>query len=101
VLLPSILLGAGAGATFAPVTAVFMHQAPAEHIGAAASLNQGLQQLGGGMGLAVLTSVLSATGGLEDGLETTLLATAAFPLAGLLLFGLWARRIPAPDTTPA
>jgi EmrB/QacA subfamily drug resistance transporter len=28
VLLPSILLGAGAGATFAPVTTVFMHQAP-------------------------------------------------------------------------
>ncbi|MDG9723272.1 MFS transporter [Streptomyces sp. DH41] len=101
VLLPSILLGAGAGATFAPVTAVIMHQAPAEHIGAAASLNQGLQQLGGGMGLAVLTSVLSATGGLEGGLGATFLATAAFPLAGLLLFGLWARRIPAPDTTPA
>jgi hypothetical protein len=34
------------------------------------------------MGLAVLTSVLSATGGLEDGLGATLLATAAFPLAG-------------------
>ncbi|MDW4918522.1 hypothetical protein [Streptomyces californicus] len=74
---------------------------PSEHIGAAASLNQGLQQLGGGMGLAILTSVLSATGGLEHGLGATLLATAAFPLAGLLLFGLWARRIPAPDTTPA
>ncbi|WP_327420624.1 MFS transporter [Streptomyces sp. NBC_01527] len=101
VLLPSILLGAGAGATFAPVTAVIMHQAPSEHIGAAASLNQGLQQLGGGMGLAVLTSVLAATGGLEHGLGTTLLATAAFPLAGLILFGIWARRIPAPDTPHA
>ncbi|MCW2898535.1 MAG: family efflux transporter permease subunit [Streptosporangiaceae bacterium] len=96
VLLPSIVLGAGAGATFAPVTAVIMHQAPSEHIGAAASLNQGLQQLGGGMGLAVLTSVLAATGGLHSGLGATLLATAAFPLAGLILFGLWARRIPAP-----
>ncbi|MET8438774.1 MFS transporter [Streptomyces sp900116325] len=101
VLLPSVLLGAGAGATFAPVTAVIMHQAPAEHMGAAASLNQGLQQLGGAMGLAVLTSVLAATGGLTHGLGTTLLATAAFPLVGLALFGMWARRIPAPDTTPA
>ncbi|MET7790453.1 MFS transporter [Streptomyces sp900116325] len=101
VLLPSILLGAGAGATFAPVTAVIMHQAPSEHIGAAASLNQGLQQLGGGMGLAVLTSVLAATGGLEHGLGATLLATAAFPLAGLILFGVWARRIPTPDTPHA
>ncbi|MEU1371388.1 MFS transporter [Streptomyces sp. NPDC005803] len=101
VLLPSILLGAGAGATFAPVTAVIMHQAPAEHISAIASLNQGLQQLGGGMGLAILTSVLSATGGLGNGLGPTLLATAAFPLAGLVLFGVWARRIPAPGITPA
>ncbi|MDP9841753.1 MFS transporter [Streptosporangium lutulentum] len=101
VLLPSILLGAGAGATFAPVTAVIMHQAPSEHIGAAAGLNQGLQQLGGGMGLAVLTSVLAATGGLDHGLGTTLLATAAFPLAGLILFGVWARRIPAADDAHA
>ncbi|MEW1605212.1 MFS transporter [Streptomyces sp. NPDC093808] len=105
VLLPSILLGPGAGATFAPATAVIMHQAPTEHIGAAASLTQGLQQLGGGMGLAVLAGVLSATGGLEGGLGAALPATAAFLLAGLLLFGLWARRIPAPDTprmiTPA
>ncbi|MFJ9541355.1 MFS transporter [Streptomyces sp. NPDC101225] len=99
--LPSVLLGAGAGATFAPVTAVIMHQALTEHVGAAVSLTQGLQQLGGGMGLAVLTSVLSATGGLDGGLGATLPATAAFPLAGLLLFGLWVRRIPGPDTTPA
>ncbi|WP_051371075.1 MFS transporter [Streptomyces sp. 142MFCol3.1] len=101
VLLPSVLLGAGAGATFAPVTAVIMHQAPSEHIAAAAALNQGLQQLGGAMGLAVLTSVLATTGGLGHGLGATLLATAAFPLAGLILFGVWARRIPAPDTTHA
>ncbi|MFD2416117.1 MFS transporter [Amycolatopsis pigmentata] len=101
VLLPSVLLGAGAGATFAPVTAVILHQAPVEHIGAAASLNQGLQQLGGGMGLAVLTSVLAATGGLDHGLSATLLATAAFPLAGLILFGVGARRIPAPEVVPA
>jgi hypothetical protein len=78
-----------------------MHQAPDEHIGAAASLNQGLQQLGGGMGLALLTSVLAATGGLANGLGATLLATAAFPLAGLVLFGVWARRIPTSDATHA
>lgn len=93
-LLPSVLLGAGAGTTFAPVTAVIMHQAPAEHVGAAAGLTQGLQQLGGGMGLAVLTSVLAGTGGLAGGLSTTFLAAAAFPLTALVLFGTWARRIP-------
>ncbi|MFH7341034.1 hypothetical protein [Streptomyces sp. KHY 26] len=57
----------------------------------------GLQQLGGAMGLAVLTSVLATTGGLG----APLLATAAFPPAGLILFGVWARRTPAPDTTHA
>lgn len=101
VLLPSVLLGAGAGATFAPVTAVILDQAPAEHIAAAAALSQGLQQLGGAMGLAVLTSVLATTGGPDRGLGATLLATAAFPLAGLVLFGVWARRVPAPGTTRA
>ncbi|MFR9794001.1 hypothetical protein ACL07V_36060 [Streptomyces sp. MB22_4] len=67
----------------------------------AAALDQGLQQPGGAMGLAVLTSVLATTGGLDRGLDATLLATAAFPLAGLVLFGVWARRVPAPDTTRA
>jgi EmrB/QacA subfamily drug resistance transporter len=94
VLLPSVLLGAGAGATFAPVTAVIMHQAPAEHVGAVAGLTQGLQQLGGSMGLAILTSVLAGTGGLAGGLSTTFLTAAAFPLTALVLFGTWARRIP-------
>jgi EmrB/QacA subfamily drug resistance transporter len=93
-LLPTVLLGAGAGATFAPVTAVILHQAPAEHVGAAAGLTQGLQQLGGGMGLAILTSVLAGTGGLAGGLSTTFLTAAAFPLTALVLFGTWARRIP-------
>jgi EmrB/QacA subfamily drug resistance transporter len=98
VLLPSVLLGVGAGATFAPVTAVIMHQAPHEHLSAVSSVTQGLQQLGSGMGLAVLTTVLAGSGGIESGLSTTLLAAAAFPLAGLLLFGIWARRLAHPDT---
>jgi EmrB/QacA subfamily drug resistance transporter len=96
VLLPSVLLGLGAGFTFAPVTAVIMNQAPAEQVGAAASLTQGLQQLGGGMGLAVLTSVFAGAGGQAHGMPTTFLAAVAFPLSALILFGVWARRIPAP-----
>jgi MFS family permease len=96
VLLPSVLIGLGGGFAFAPVTAVIMHQAPAQQVGAAASLNQGVQQLGGGMGLAVLTSVLAGAGGLAHGLPTTFLTAAGFPLSALVLFGIWARRIPAP-----
>jgi MFS family permease len=94
---PSVLLGLGAGLAFAPVTAVIMHQAPADEVGGAASMNQGLQQLGGGIGLAVLTTVLAGTGGQLHGLPATFLATAAFPLLALVLFGVWARRIPSPD----
>ncbi|SDP95633.1 drug resistance transporter, EmrB/QacA subfamily [Lentzea jiangxiensis] len=98
VLLPSVLLGLGAGAAFAPVTAVIMHQAPHEHLSAVSSVTQGLQQLGAGMGLAVLTGVLADNGGIESGLPTTLLAAAAFPLTGLLLFGFWGRRLAHTNT---
>lgn len=48
------------------------------------------------MGLAVLTTVLAGTGGLASGLTATFLAAAAFPLTALVLFGIRARRIPAP-----
>jgi MFS family permease len=55
-----------------------------------------VQQLGSAMGLAILASVLAGTGGLDHGLSTTFLTAAAFPLTALILFGVWARRIPDP-----
>jgi EmrB/QacA subfamily drug resistance transporter len=92
---PFAVLGLGAGLTIAPLTAVIMNQAPAAHVGAAASLNQGMQQLGGALGLAVLTTVfagVSLTGGVARGMTTALLVAVAFPTVALVLFATWGRR---------
>ncbi|MGN9788695.1 MFS transporter [Nonomuraea sp. ZG12] len=92
---PFVLLGLGAGLTVAPLTAVIMHQAPPAQVGAASSLNQGMQQLGGALGLAVLTTVYgsAAAGGAGEAgaIATALTAGVAFPLLALTLFATWAR----------
>jgi EmrB/QacA subfamily drug resistance transporter len=93
---PFLLLGLGAGLTIAPLTAVIMHNAPREHLGAASSLNQAMQQLGGAAGLAVLSTVFAGTAaasGAATGISTALTVATAFPLLALLLFAVWARRI--------
>jgi MFS family permease len=95
---PFLLLGLGAGLTVAPLTAVIMHNAPREHLGAASSLNQAMQQLGGAVGLAVLSTVFAETAGASGaatGISTALTVAIAFPLLALLLFAVWARRIAA------
>jgi EmrB/QacA subfamily drug resistance transporter len=95
---PFLLLGLGAGLTIAPLTAVIMHNAPREHLGAASSLNQAMQQLGGAVGLAVLSTVFADTAcasGTATGISTALTVATAFPLLALLLFAVWARRITA------
>jgi len=93
---PFVLLGFGAGLTIAPLTAVLLDQAPARQVGAASSLNQGMQQLGGAMGLAVLTTVYGSVGaatGEANGIQAALTVAAAFPLIALILFATSARRI--------
>lgn len=93
-LLPSALLGLGAGLTFAPATGVILNQAPPGEVGAAASLTQGLQQLGGALGLAILTTVVTIDNEARSGdLAVAFLATAAFPATALLLFSVWGRRV--------
>ena len=91
---PFLLLGLGAGLTIASLTAVIMHNAPREHVGAASSLNQAMQQLGGAAGLAVLSTVFAGTAGgagAATGISTALTVASAFPLLALLLFAVWAR----------
>jgi hypothetical protein len=78
---------------------VIMHNAPREHLGAASSLNQAMQQLGGAVGLAVLSTVFANTAGAAGaatGISTALTVATAFPLLALLLFAAWARRIAIP-----
>ncbi|WP_165977051.1 MFS transporter [Nonomuraea diastatica] len=96
---PFVLLGIGADLTVAPLTAVIMHQAPPAHLGAACSLNQAMQQLGGALGLAVMTTVYGAAAagaGEARAIATALTAGVVFPLLALTLFATWAR----PTTTP-
>ncbi len=96
---PFLLLGLGAGLTVAPLTAVIMHNAPREHVGAASGLNQAMQQLGGAVGLAALSTVFADTAATADtatGISAALTVAVLFPLAGLLLFAVWARRITVP-----
>ncbi|WP_161790755.1 MFS transporter [Actinoplanes utahensis] len=85
-ILPSIVLGISAGLTFAPVTGMIMRQAPDGNSAAAASLLQGLQQLGGAIGLSVVIG-----GG--HSYTGAFLTTALFPLIALALFTGGALRI--------
>jgi EmrB/QacA subfamily drug resistance transporter len=97
ILGPAIVLGISAGLTFAPLTSIAMDQAPKGEVSAASSLLQGMQQLGGSVGVAVLTTVFIAVtsiSGEARGISTSLLVGAAFPAAALVLFAIWGRRIP-------
>ncbi|MGX7674071.1 MFS transporter [Plantactinospora sp. DSM 117369] len=91
---PFLALGLGAGLTVAPLTAVVMHTAPAGQTGSAASLNQAMQQLGGAVGLAVLSSIYGGSAGASgqsSAMAVALTCAVGFPLAALVLFATWAR----------
>lgn len=56
---PAILLGLGAGMGLVAATEAIMANSPVEHAGLASALQQGMTQLGGVVGIAVLGGVLS------------------------------------------
>jgi EmrB/QacA subfamily drug resistance transporter len=100
VLGPSIIVGAGLGFSFVPVTIAAVVGTQPEEAGLASGLINTAQQVGGALGLAVLASVASSvTAGsgsgdpltaLTDGFSTAFLAAAgiaalAFVLAALLI----------------
>lgn len=60
VLWPMILVGAGVGCSFMPVTATILAGVRREESGAASSLLQTMQQVGGTLGLAVLVTIFGA-----------------------------------------
>ena len=98
ILGPIIVMGLGAGLTFAPITAVVMHLAPEEHVSAASSLLQAMQQLGGSIGVAALTTVfisVTTIGGEARGISAAILGGVAFVGLAFVLFAIWGSRIPA------
>jgi EmrB/QacA subfamily drug resistance transporter len=57
VLVPMLLLGLGMGVVFVPLTMASLHGVPPADSGAAASMVNVMQQVGGALGLAILVTV--------------------------------------------
>jgi EmrB/QacA subfamily drug resistance transporter len=57
VLVPMLLLGGGMGVVFVPLTMASLAGVPAQHSGAAASMVNVMQQVGGALGLAILVTI--------------------------------------------
>lgn len=97
---PMIVLGFGAGLTFAPITGLVMAHAPKEHVGATSSVLQTMQQLGGSIGVAVLSTVfvsVAATAGIAGGISTAILGGVLFLGVAFVLFLVWGSNAPAQE----
>lgn len=100
ILGPIIVMGFGAGLTFAPITGVIMAHAPAGHVGATSSVLQTMQQLGGSIGVAVLSTVFvsaAAASGLAGGLTTAIVGGVVFVGVAFVLYAVWGSDAPAAD----
>jgi EmrB/QacA subfamily drug resistance transporter len=96
ILGPILVMGVGAGMTFAPITAVVMDRAPEEHVSAASSVLQTMQQLGGSIGVAALTTVfisVTAVNGEAGGVAAAVLGGAVFVIIAFVLYALWGSRV--------
>ena len=87
-LIPFILSGVGMGLFFVPVASVVMGSVPADMQGVASGTNNGIRELGGVLGIAVLGAIFSARGGFTsgqsfvDGLHPALIVGGAGVLVG-------------------
>ncbi|WP_182900561.1 MFS transporter [Microbispora sp. H10830] len=77
---PTVLVGAGLGLAFVPLTALGVAGVPGERAGAASGLITTTRQVGGALGLAVLTSVAGLAPGGVTGYRHAFLAAAAISL---------------------
>ncbi len=91
---PLILFGLGAGSSFLPISATILSGVPLADSGAASGMLQTMQQSGGALGVAALSSVAAAHG------RSSALFVGA--LVALVALGLSASVIrPRPATSPA
>jgi EmrB/QacA subfamily drug resistance transporter len=101
-LIPMLLLGSGMGLAFVPLTMASLASVPAQDSGAAASMVNVMQQVGGALGLAILVTIFGsarrsaaplpgaaaaqqASHALVHGMSTAFSAAAAFDLLALLV----------------
>ena len=100
-ILPFLIAGTGLGFFFAPITRLTLNYAPGQLEGIASGTSNALRQVGTVLGIAVLGSVFSATGGLGSpgqfttGLTAALTVSAAILAAGAVVILL------APETRTA
>jgi MFS family permease len=99
ILGPTLLIGVGIGGTFVTTTQLAVEDVPASEAGLAGGLVNTTQQIGGALGLAVLstvaatrTSALANTGvaqpeALTSGFSWLLIGAAMFALAGVAAAG--------------
>jgi EmrB/QacA subfamily drug resistance transporter len=98
---PALLLGIGVGLSLAPLTALVMHFAPSTHLSEASSMLQAMQQLGGAVGVAILTTFYVQ--GLEhagqaSGIALAMIGGGVFTVIALVFYAIWAKRITAKPT---
>ncbi|XVQ85427.1 MFS transporter [Microbispora siamensis] len=77
---PTVLVGAGLGLAFVPLTALGVAGVPGERAGVASGLITTTRQVGGALGLAVLTSVAGLAPAGVTGYRHAFLAAAAISL---------------------
>jgi EmrB/QacA subfamily drug resistance transporter len=82
---PFLIAGAGLGFFFAPITQLTLRYAPAQLEGIASGTSNALRQVGTVLGIAVLGSVFSATGGLDSPVQFTAGLTNALGVSAAIL----------------
>jgi EmrB/QacA subfamily drug resistance transporter len=109
---PIVLLGAGGGMTFMPLTTVILSRVAPRDAGAASGTLQTMQQLGAALGLAVLVSVYGAATGvagrtgavtgalLTHGVATVFSVAIIFGVLAWAIAGTLRPRQPAPAVEP-
>jgi len=102
ILVPMLLLGSGMGLAFVPLTMASLASVPARDSGAAASMVNVMQQVGGALGLAILVTIFGtarrsatalpgaaaaqqASHALVHGMATAFSAAAVFDLLALVV----------------
>ncbi|WP_243726166.1 MFS transporter [Actinomadura rubrisoli] len=88
VLVPFMLMGAGAGMTILPLNVTILASVGPEHSGAAAGVAQAMLWSGASLGSAVMVTAAGSAGTAPDllrGLEAAFLTGAAFVAAALLV----------------
>ena len=77
---PLLLFGIGAGSTFMPLSVIVLSGVPRDDAGAASGMLQTMQQTGGALGVAALTSVAAS-----HGQSSALLTGSGFTVVALVI----------------